>query len=67
MEEQMIRVGERWVNRFSGKKVTITGYDPGRDVDYMKDNPMYIVELNKSFSHFTKPEHIFLRQYEKIC
>lgn len=67
MEEQIIRIGERWVNRFSGKKVTITGYEPGKDVDYVKDNPMYIAELNRIISQFTKPEHIFTRQYEKIC
>lgn len=61
-----ITVGDKWVNRFSNEKVTVTSYREGYDVDYIKENPTKIPELRMMISSFTKPEHIFYRQYIKI-
>lgn len=61
-----IRVGDRWMNRFSGEMVTITSYREGKDVDYKKDNAVVIIETNLFMNRFTKPEHIFHRQYKKV-
>jgi hypothetical protein len=66
MQDHPIKKGEKWVNRFSGQKVTISQHIEGKSVDYIKDNPTMIPELNIIISSFTKPEHIFLRQYEKL-
>jgi hypothetical protein len=64
--QDIIRVGEKWVNRFSNEAVTVIAHNEGKDVDYVRHNPTCIPELKMILSSFTKPEHIFHRQYKKI-
>lgn len=59
-----INIGEVWINRFSGEKVTILGRVSGL-VDYVRQNPIKLEEPVRYMSAFTKPEHVFLSSYYK--
>lgn len=58
---------DRFVNIFSGEKVTVVK-DDGRRVSYVRDNPINIFLLTSesySVKDFIKPKYVFEQTYEK--
>ena len=59
------RANSRWVNIYSGEKVTIKRVYYGL-VYYAKDTANITIEPLQAYTNFMKPEYVFLKTYKPI-
>lgn len=61
----MIRANSRWINIYTGDKVTVTRVFHGI-VQYQKDIPNVLIDTLRIMREFQKPEETFLNSYKPI-
>ena len=60
-----LRANSRWVNIYSGEKVTIRRVYYGI-IYYQKDNANITIEPLEAYTSFMKPEYVFLKTYKPL-
>jgi len=72
MQFEIIKKGDRYINRFNGSKVTVSACNDFT-VDYIKDTALEIIQITAAGpqtlmyeKEFTKPKEVFIKSFKKL-